>query len=91
VLHQEGVHDIKEHGTAKGTILRAWGELKATFGGSDHTLLETAEAAEDAAKAAYADAVNRDMPLPIRQLLNAQAAHVEASHDFVKAARDRMR
>jgi len=88
VLHQEGVHDIQEHGTAKGTILRTWAELKAKLGGDDHSLLETAEQGEDAAKAAYADALDRDMPFPIRQLLEKQAAHIQASHDYVKAARD---
>ena len=29
VLHQNGVHDIKESGTAAGAIQRAWGDLKA--------------------------------------------------------------
>ncbi len=50
VLHQNGVHDIKESGTTIGTLQRAWGDLKAKLGGGDHTLLETAEQAEDAAK-----------------------------------------
>jgi len=88
VLHQEGVHDIKESGTVTGTILRAWGELKGKLGGGDHTLLETAEEAEDAAKAVYDDALDRELPLPIRQLLIAQASHIQDSHDYVKAARD---
>jgi len=29
ILHQEGVHDIKESGTASGAVHRVWGELKA--------------------------------------------------------------
>jgi len=88
VLHQEGVHDIKQHGTANGTALRIWAELKSKLGGGDHTLLETAEQAEDAAKAAYEEALATELPLPVRQLLFKQALHVENSHDFVKAARD---
>ena len=88
VLHQEGVHDIKESGTAAGAIHRAWGDLKGMFGGGDHTLLETAEQGEDAAKQAYADALDRELPFPIRQILVTQAAHIESSHDYVKAARD---
>jgi uncharacterized protein (TIGR02284 family) len=88
VLHQEGVHDIKESGTAIGAIHRAWAGLKAALGGGDHTLLVTAEQAEDEAKAAYAEALGKELPLPVRQILTRQSVHVQASHDFVKAARD---
>jgi uncharacterized protein (TIGR02284 family) len=88
VLHQEGVHDIKEHGTANGTALRIWAELKSKLGGGDHTLLETAEQSEDAAKEAYEEALAGELPLPVREILFKQALHIENSHDFVKAARD---
>jgi uncharacterized protein (TIGR02284 family) len=88
VLHQEGVHDIKESGTASGAVHRTWANLKHKLGGGDHTLLDTAEQGEDAAKAAYEDALNRELPLPIRQTLTSQFAHIQASHDYVKAARD---
>ena len=59
------------------------------MGGGDHTLLETAEAGEDAAKKAYKDALEKDLPLPIKQLLDTQYAHIQNSHDYVKAERDR--
>jgi len=89
VLHQEGVHDIKESGTVSGTLHRAWGDLKAKLGGGDHTLLATAEQGEDAAKKAYEEALEKkELPLPVRQLLVTQFAHIQASHDYVKAARD---
>ncbi len=88
VLHQEGVHDIKEKGSVSGSLHRTWGELKHKLGGGDHTLLETAEQGEDVAKKAYTTALEKELPLPIRQLLTTQAAHIQASHDFVKAARD---
>jgi uncharacterized protein (TIGR02284 family) len=87
-LHQEGVHDVKEKGTVGGTVHRTWGDIKAHLGGGDHTLLETAEAGEDAAKKAYHEALEKELPLPIKQLLTTQYAHVQASHDYVKAARD---
>src|ERR1700750_1174931 len=74
VLHQNGVHDIKESGTTGGTIHRVWGDLKAKLGGGDHTLLETAEQGEDAAKSAYADALDQDLPRPVRQLLSTPQA-----------------
>jgi uncharacterized protein (TIGR02284 family) len=88
VLHQSGVHDIKESGTTAGTLHRVWGDLKAKLGGGDHTLLETAEQGEDEAKKAYKDALDQDLPLPVRQLIAEQQAHVLTSHDFVRNHRD---
>jgi uncharacterized protein (TIGR02284 family) len=87
-LHRAGVHDVKETGTTTGTIHRVWGDLKAKLGGGDHELLVTAEQGEDAAKKAYADALDRDLPLPIRQLLVEQQAHVLSAHDYVRNHRD---
>jgi uncharacterized protein (TIGR02284 family) len=91
VLHQEGVHDIEESATVNGTALRIWAELKSKLGGGDHTLLETAEQAEDSALQAYNEALATELPLPVRQLLSTQAAHIEEFHDFVKAARDKQK
>jgi uncharacterized protein (TIGR02284 family) len=88
VLHHEGIHDVKESGTASGAILRVWADLKSKLGGGDHTLLVTAEQAEDEAKAAYRDALSKELPFPVRQLLTSQSAHIQTSHDYVKAARD---
>jgi uncharacterized protein (TIGR02284 family) len=88
VLHREGVRDINEGGTTAGTVHRAWADLKSRLGGGDHTLLATAEQGEDAARDAYDKAMDTYLPLPIRQLLTSQAAHIQSSHDFVKAARD---
>ncbi len=89
-LHQSGVHDIKESGTTAGMLHRAWGDLKAKLGGSDHTLLTTAEQGEDEAKDAYEDALSQDLPLPIQQLLAEQQAHVLTSHDYIKRHRDQV-
>jgi uncharacterized protein (TIGR02284 family) len=89
LLRDQGVHDIKEKGTAGGAIRRTWAELKVKLGGGDHTLLETAEQGEYAAVEAYEDALaNDELPLPVRQALSTQSAHIQASHDYVKAARE---
>jgi uncharacterized protein (TIGR02284 family) len=88
LLHQEGVHDIKESGSTSGAVHRTWAEIKSKLGGGDHTLLATAEQGEDQAKAAYKSALEKELPFPIRQLLVSQAAHIQTSHDYVKAARD---
>jgi uncharacterized protein (TIGR02284 family) len=87
-LHRAGMADVKESGTTAGTVHRVWGDLKAKLGGGDHSLLATAEDGEDVAKKAYKEALDKDLPLPIRQLLTEQQSHILSCHDFVKSRRD---
>jgi len=87
-LHRAGMADIEESGSVAGALHRAWGDLKSKLGGGDHTLLETAEQGEDEAKKTYQEALEQDLPFPIRSLLTEQQAHVMNSHDFVKRHRD---
>jgi len=88
-LHRAGMADVKESGSTVGALHRAWGDLKAKLGmGSDHELLATAEQGEDTAKKAYQDALEHNLPLPIRQLLTEQQSHIQSSHDYVKSHRD---
>ncbi|HEX4155534.1 MAG TPA: PA2169 family four-helix-bundle protein [Acidobacteriaceae bacterium] len=87
-LHRAGMADVKESGTTSGALHRAWGDVKAKFGAGDHELLATAEQGEDIAKKAYKDALEHDLPLPVRELLTEQQAHVLNSHDYVKSHRD---
>lgn len=91
VLHRHGVADVHEPGTAAGAVYRAWADLKAELGGSDHTLLETAEQGEDQTVYVYKDALDRELPLPIRQLLTAQQTQIVLSHDFIREQRDALR
>src|SRR5689334_11423999 len=80
---------VSEGGTASGAIHRTWGEFKAKMGGSDHTLLDTAEQGEDAAKKAYEEVLKmNDVPAPIQSVLRKQQTHILQSHDRVKAMRD---
>ena len=88
LLHSTGDHDPKESGSVSGALHRTWGDIKAHLGGGDHTLLETAEQGEDAAKKAYKDALQKELPMPVKQLLTTQYEHIQKSHDYVKAARD---
>jgi uncharacterized protein (TIGR02284 family) len=81
--------NVTEGGTASGAIHRAWGELKGSLGGGDHTLLATAEQGEDTAKKAYEEVLKmNDVPAPLQMVLREQQAHILASHDKVKAMRD---
>ena len=76
-------------GSGVGAVHRIWGDLKANLGGGDHTLLETAEQGEDAAKKAYKEALeSTSVTGALRSLLQTQQTHILASHDKVKAMRD---
>ena len=87
-LHRAGMADVSESGSTAGALHRAWGDLKASLGAGDHSLLATAEQGEDQAKATYKDALDQELPLPIRQILTTQQAHIESSHDYVRNHRD---
>ena len=76
-------------GTAVGAVHRVWGDLKAKLGGGDHSLLETAEQGEDAAKKAYKEALeDTSISGNLRSILLRQQPHIQLSHDKVKALRD---
>lgn len=76
-------------GTVAGSAHRVWGDLKANLGGGDHTLLETAEQGEDAAKKAYQEALeSSDVTGAVRTVLQKQQTSIQASHDRIKAMRD---
>ncbi len=87
-LHRAGVHDVEEAGTTAGALHRWWGDLKAKVVSGDHELLATAEQGEDVAKKAYQDALAQPLPLPIKEILTTQQAHVVTSHNFVRDQRD---
>lgn len=76
-------------GTAAGAVHRTWGDLKAKLGGGDHTLLETAEQGEDAAKKAYSEALgDTSITGSVRSILQHQQTHIQEAHNKVKAFRD---
>ena len=88
-LHRHGVHDVHEEGTTAGTLHRAWFNIKEKLHtADDHSLLASAEQGEDQAKKVYADALAQELPLPLKQLLTEQNAHIVSSHDFVRDHRD---
>ena len=88
-LHRHGIHDVHEEGTAAGTLRRTWFDLKEKLhDADDHSLLDTAEGREGPAKRVYADALTQELPLPLRQLLAEQNAHIVSSHNFVRDHRN---
>ena len=88
-LHRHGVPDVHEEGTTAGKIHRAWFDFKEKIhAADDHSLLASAESGEDEAKKVYADALAQELPLPLRQLLAEQNAHILSSHQFIRDHRD---
>jgi uncharacterized protein (TIGR02284 family) len=90
-LHRAGMADVNEAGSVSGALHRTWADLKSNLGGGDHALLESAEQGEDVAKKTYKDALEQDLPFPVRTLLATQQAHILTSHDYVKRHRDEMK
>ena len=82
-LHRRGIHDVHETGTMAAGLHRAWAELKAKVANGDQAILGTAEQAEDEVQNAYNDALDRDLPPPIRQLLAGQRAHILNVRDYI--------
>jgi uncharacterized protein (TIGR02284 family) len=87
VLHHEGVHDIAESGTMNGTLHRIWGELKSILGAGDQSLLDEAKQDGVAAIMAYSRALEKELPLPVRQLLSTQAAHIQLFNEYMTTVR----
>jgi len=87
-LHRHGVHDVHEEGTASGALHRTWLGIKEKLGAGDHEILASAEQGEDQAKQVYKDALDEELPLPLRQLLSEQNAHIVSSHNYVRDHRD---
>jgi len=90
-LHRDGMVDVNQSGSVSGDLRRVWAGLKSKLGGGDHALLETAEQGEDEAKRKYKEALEHELPLPVRQLLTTQYEHVLTAHDFVKRHRDALK
>jgi uncharacterized protein (TIGR02284 family) len=86
ILNQEGVSDMRDGGTTVGSVRRALAGLKAKLRAGDHTLLATAAEAEDEAEEAYIKAMVTSLPLPVREVLTAQAAQIHHSYEYVKSA-----
>jgi len=88
VLHRHGIKDVHEDGTLVGTIERVWDKLKFDLEGGDRTLLESAEQGEDEAIGVYRDALNQELPQPLRELLTVQKAQIGLSHKYVREQLD---
>jgi uncharacterized protein (TIGR02284 family) len=90
-LHRHGVADVDESATVTGALYRAWAGLKVSLGGGDKSLLATAEEADEETRNAYRDALNTDIPVPVRQLLVEQQTQILSARDFMRNARTELK
>jgi uncharacterized protein (TIGR02284 family) len=84
-----GDPDPEDSSSTTGAMHRAWINVKSAVTNRDrHAILAEAERGEDTAVAAYKDAMEKDLPAPIRDIVSRQSAEVKAAHDKVRNLRD---
>ncbi|SEF96072.1 conserved hypothetical protein [Bryocella elongata] len=89
-LHRDGMPDVSESGSVAGALHRVWADVKAKLGGGDSSLLEAAEEGEKSALDVYRDALEQDLPLPVRELLSEQQAHLLNSQEYIQRNREEL-
>ena len=92
-LQGEVVHlgdpDPEDSGSVTGAAHRTWTSIKGAVTNRDsHAILAEAERGEDSAVAAYKDALQKDLPAPIKDIVSRQQTEVKAAHDKVRSLRD---
>ena len=69
---------------------RGWMSVRsAVGGGSDDSVVAEAKRGEDAAKRAYQAALDRELPPPIRAIVERQSARIREAQDRVRSLRER--
>src|SRR3954454_15340706 len=77
--------DPTHSGSTAGALHRGWIELKSAItGGSDEAILNECERGEDSAKEAYKDALEKNLPGNIADVVRQQATAVQAAHNRVR-------
>jgi uncharacterized protein (TIGR02284 family) len=81
--------DPERSGSMTGQVHRFWVNLRSTIAGMDeHAILDECERGEDAAKRAYEDALQEDLPADVRTLIGKQYREVKMNHDSVRDMRN---
>jgi len=72
-----------------GDLHRRWVDLKALVSGKDEeSILNECERGEDVAKKSYSKALEKELPLNVRELVQRQYEGVLRNHDQIKALRN---
>ncbi|MCE4553110.1 PA2169 family four-helix-bundle protein [Pelomonas cellulosilytica] len=90
VLQYGGKPD--DSGSAAGALHRGWVAVKGTLAGyTDKAILEETERGEDTALASYRKALEQELPLDARLLIERQLEGVKRNHLQVRTLRDQAR
>jgi uncharacterized protein (TIGR02284 family) len=82
--------DVDTEGSLTGAMHRSWMSLKESLASNEvGAVLSSAEAGEDDAVREYRDALDEDLPAPVRSVVEEQAEAIERAHDEVRRLRDR--
>lgn len=72
-----------------GTLHRRWIDIKTAFTSHDDVaVLDECERGEDIALSAYHEALEEDLPLSVRTVVERQLVGVQRNHDQIKQLRD---
>jgi uncharacterized protein (TIGR02284 family) len=81
--------DPEDDTSMAGDMHRRWVDLKSVVTGKDEkAILNECERGEDVAKKSYKEALEKDLPADVRQVVERQYQGVLRNHDQVKALRD---
>lgn len=84
-----GEPDPEDSSSVAGSMHRAWINVKSAVMSRDrHAILSEAERGEDSAVSAYKDAMQKDLPAPIKSILARQATQVKEAHDRIRSLRN---
>lgn len=84
-----GEPDPEDSSSVTGSMHRAWINVKSAVTNRDrHAILAEAERGEDVAVKAYKEAMEKDLPAPIIDIVTRQAAEVKSAHDKIRSLRD---
>ena len=79
-------------GSVAGSMHRGWVAVRSALSTFDDlAVLSECERGEDAAKKAYSDALEQDLPADVRALVAQQYEGVQRNHDMIKRMRDSLR
>jgi uncharacterized protein (TIGR02284 family) len=91
IAQQLGERDPDRSGSVAAAFHRAWIDFKANVGMGDEGVIAAAETGEDAAKKAYEEALQSELPSDVRNVVERQARSVFQAHDQVRNLRDRLK
>lgn len=87
-LHKMGQTD-SESSSIEGTMHRAWIDLKSALTSRDRKrVLEECERGEDYAVKAYKEALEKNLPTQLKQIVEQQYQDVKHAHDHIRTLRD---